>query len=141
MALGQPTKYTPEMPEKYLALCSEGGSTPEFCLMVNIGKRTFYEWCAQYPEMAKAKEQGKSIAEGWWMAQARKTLLEDKFSQTLNSKSYIFTVSGRFGHTADRSLAKRIAALEEKVDQTPESSKGAYAEEASYTVDDDNKAV
>lgn len=141
MAGGQPTKYTPEMPAKYVELCKKGGSTPQFCRDVEISKQTFYEWCSVHPEMMKAKEEGKVFAEAWWLDQSHQNLLQYKDGPKIDAKLYTFICSGRFGHTSDRSLAKRIAALEEKVEQTPEaSSKGAFAEEAAYTVEDDNKA-
>ncbi len=102
------TKYEGTYPGDYLEHCSKGGSTPEFCRLKFIGRETFDEWCKRYPEMMAAKRQGKILAEGWWIEQAKLHLVtyssKDEGSTTFNTNLYKFIMAGRFKHTGERRL-------------------------------------
>jgi hypothetical protein len=113
------TKYDAEAPERYLALCREGGSVPEFCRNEMICRRTLDAWCENYPEMKQAKELGKVIAEGWWIEQARNNLVTHSSKEygttKFDTNLYKFIAGGRFGHTGDKNIDDRLTALENEV--------------------------
>ena len=130
------TKFTKEMPQKFLDLCDEGGSVPEFCRQEKICRATFERWCEIYPTMADARKKGKLIAEGWWIEKAREHLITygSKFeTTTFNTNLYKFIMGGRFGHTADKSLLDALKAIEAKQDKIlAMAPTTAIAEEAEY---------
>jgi hypothetical protein len=144
------TKYDGGVIERFLKLCSEGGSVPEFCLQENICRTTFDLWCEKYHAMMTAKKKGKSIAEGWWLKQARMHLVIhnvtekrgfDSTTETtkFDTALYKHIVGGRFGHTSDKDAHDRLDKLEQQVQSQSQTTKtnSAYADIAECE-DDDN---
>lgn len=126
---------------RFLDHCKEGGSVAEFCRKEGIGRSTFDNWCHHYPRMKKAREDGRIIAEGWWLEQARKHLIEEKDGPKLNTNLYKFIVGGRFGHTSEADLLKRLKEIEERMMQINASTPvSAYAAEAECEVLHDSEA-
>jgi hypothetical protein len=80
----------------------------------------------------------KLWAEGWWMEKAHQHLItyhgRDDENASFDTKLYIHTCGGRFGHTSDKVLRK----LAEKINQTLETQQqmtngnGALATEPEY---------
>ena len=133
------TKYSGRYPAMYIEHCMEGGSTPEFCNLVRVSYQTFDRWCKIYPAMRRAKEEGKKLAEGWWLSQGRQHLIEDYQGPKLNTSLYKFVMGGRFGHTSDKSALDAIEELQHKIDEISSkvSSSDKLAKEPEYdTVDE-----
>ena len=104
-----PTKYSGLFPQEYIDFCSQGGSTPEFCALKKISRQTFDNWCMNYPEMLEAKRVGKTMAEAWWLSQAKEHLVivneswkGGSLTTTFNTNLYRFIMAGRFRHTGER---------------------------------------
>jgi DNA-binding transcriptional regulator YhcF (GntR family) len=133
------TTFGTERIKRFIALCAQGGSIPEYCLQEMISRTTFDTWCNTYPEMMEAKILGKKIAEGWWVEQGRKHLIEEHHGPKLNTNLYKFIMGGRFGHTSDRDLTERMDQLEQRQSQLsdykPQSAMAEIAE-----CEDDNQA-
>lgn len=105
------TKYEGTFPQEFIDHCSHGGSVPEFCLLKRVARTTFDRWCEVYPEMKEAKKAGKTLAEGWWLRQAKEHLIIENESwkggsltTTFNTNLYKFIMAGRFKHTGERRL-------------------------------------
>lgn len=109
------TKYHGDIPKLFIEHCKTGGSTPEFCKDNDISYATFKVWCNTYPDMTKAKADGKKIAEAWWIKQAQQHLVITNTPESttkFDTSLYKFIMAGRFGHTSDNAMSKRIAELE-----------------------------
>lgn len=52
--VGRPTKLTPVMLKTITDAMGTGLSVEDTCLYAGIGKSTFYEWIAEFPEFADA---------------------------------------------------------------------------------------
>ena len=138
------TKYQANTPELYLEHCRNGGSVAEFCNEMMVSRTTFDTWCLTYPAMTEAKAAGKGIAEGWWIRQARNHLIihneQDCGTTKFDTSLYKFIMAGRFGHTSDRDLQKRLEKVEERLAKQPQNTISTqYAQEADCYPDDDNK--
>lgn len=127
-------KYTPEAPARYIKLCKEGGTTPEFCLDEDICRKTLENWCETYPEMKLAKIMGKYHAEAWYLRLARKhitiTTEKDGPKTTFNTELYKFLTAGRFAHTSDKALVTRLELVEKMLFELSARGLDAYTEEA-----------
>lgn len=138
------TKYDGGMPNRYLDLCAKGGTSVEFCAQERIDRRTFEDYCAKYPDMARAKAMGKTLAEGWWIKQARDHLITETIKTTdedgnsissskkFDANLYKFYVGGRFGHSGDktmRDLARKVIAT---LEAQGHNIQGAKAPEPEY---------
>lgn len=126
---------------RFLEHCLFGGSIPEFCREERISRTTFDTWCIKYPHMKDARAMGKTWAEGWWMSEARKNLTtysSKEESSKFDTSLYRFVVSGRFGHTSDRTFDERLKYLETLMAQQKPAATGQFAEEAAYELIDDN---
>lgn len=60
------SKYTPDMPERLLAIMSEGKSIKQAAKELGVCRETINEWAHQYPEFMAAKNKGKEYAEAYW---------------------------------------------------------------------------
>lgn len=138
------TKYHGDIPKLFIEHCKAGKSTAEFCKENDISYATFKVWCNTYPDLTRAKTDGKKIAEAWWVEQAQKHLVivnTPESTTKFDTSLYKFIMSGRFGHTSDRAMAERIAELEQKLAAMHASAvaRTAYAEIAECEPDDNNK--
>lgn len=71
MPAGRPTKYTPEMCDLVVAICSEGYSLTGFAGKVGVSRATVSNWMAEYPEFLKAAERAQAASAAWWEEHAR----------------------------------------------------------------------
>lgn len=124
------SKWSPDIPKKWLDHCREGGSVPEFCLEQDICDKTFYNWCKAHPELAAVCHKGKKLAEGWWMREGRRHLVEHEKGTKLNTNLYKWITSGRFGHSAEKALHDKIDEIQKRLDAQENKSSSAYAETA-----------
>lgn len=126
------TKLEADCHIRFIAHCKQGGSIPEFCLEEDIDRKTFDRWCDTYPHMKEAKIKGKLLAEGWWLALARKHVTYTKHSKKIDSNLYKHIVGGRFGHTADKDAHERLDKIEQQMQKSSMSqmTNSAIAEEA-----------
>lgn len=127
-------KYDDGAPARYIALCKEGGTTPEFCLDEDICRMTLENWCDAHPEMKLAKIMGKYHAEAWYLRLARKhitiTTEKDGPKTTFNTELYKFLTAGRFAHTSDKALVTRLELVEKMLFELSARGLDAYTEEA-----------
>ena len=97
--------------------------------------------------MKEAKDAGKKLAEAWWLKQAQDHLIitnTPEQTTKFDTSLYKFIMAGRFGHTADRAMAKMLdTAMAQQaliIEQNKKILSSAYAETAEYTlIDDDTK--
>ena len=137
------TKLQTDTHMKYIQHCAKGGSTPEFCLEMGISRKTFDNWCATHPHMQEAKEVGKTLAEGWWLRMAREhivTVTEHKGDSVhFDTNLYKWITGGRFKHSGEAAIMEWVKQLlKATAEQQMQKVSTQLAEEAEYTIDDNN---
>jgi hypothetical protein len=60
---GRPTKYHDDRCDTILHYLREGNTKRVAYMAARVGKSTFYDWCAQYPEFSDAVDQAEAEAE------------------------------------------------------------------------------
>ena len=60
---GRPSKYSPEMVERYALLASRGLVDDEIALVLGVAKSTLSKWVTDYPEFSEARKKAKAIAD------------------------------------------------------------------------------
>ena len=63
---GAPTLYKPEYCQMVQDHMAKGYSLESFAAIVDVGKRTIYEWIDAVPEFSHACEQGREKARFYW---------------------------------------------------------------------------
>lgn len=89
---GRPSLYKPEYDGIVEALGKQGKSKAQMCSILNIGRRTFFDWERQYPEFAAAVARAMEHAQGWWEAKAQNSLGKKTFQAQL----WRYSMAGRF---------------------------------------------
>ena len=79
----QNLKYKDTYPELFVKICKNRGSICDFCVVVKIGRSTFYEWIDKFPEFKQAWILGKEITEAWLTQEGISGMRAEKFNATV----------------------------------------------------------
>lgn len=96
MAGGRPTKYTPAMCDRVVALFKEGCSKAEICLDLDISFSTWNNWEKDNPEFLEAVKKGVDLSRGWWEKQGRVGLYTSREGDNLNPTTWFMNMKNRF---------------------------------------------
>lgn len=95
MAIGRPTKYTDDMPQRVLDLMAEGASIAVVARELGVCKDTIYAWEKDESKAAfsDAIKRGRELSEAWWSERGRLELYNSKFNHVL----WYMNMKNRFG--------------------------------------------
>ncbi len=90
---GRPTKFTDDMPDRAIALMSEGASLYEVAADLGIHYDTLNEWRKSNPVFSEAIKAGEARSRAWWERNGRLSLKDKDFSYT----GWYMNMKNRFG--------------------------------------------
>ena len=96
------SKYKDEYPALYIKICKEGGSICDFCVVVEIGRQTFYDWIDAHEDFSKAHKLGKEITEQWLTRTGIEGMRGDR--DGFNATAWSMLMRNKCGMTADRKI-------------------------------------
>ena len=93
--MGRPTKYTDDMPERVIALMSQGASLVEVAADLGVSRATLSKWQDddEKPGFVEAIKGGIELSEAWWMREGREALRDRQFNHGL----WYMNMKNRFG--------------------------------------------
>ena len=94
--VGRPTKYTPDVCDKVIAMGRQGYCKAEMASELGVSRECIYEWARVHEEFCDALELAMTFSEGWWDHLANKAILlpPSKFNTALWARM----MSARFPH-------------------------------------------
>ena len=94
-SMGRPTKYIDDMPERVIALMSQGASLVEVAADLGVSRATLSKWQDddEKPGFVEAIKSGIELSEAWWMREGREALRDRQFNHGL----WYMNMKNRFG--------------------------------------------
>ena len=126
--IGRPTDYKPEYCAMLIDHMAKGFSFECFGGIVNVSKKTTYDWLEKHPEFVAAKEEGMTKCQNFWEDLGQKHIISQSESwhqggsksTSLNASVWIFNMKNRFGwrdnrqiEIEDKNKPQEIAAVSE----------------------------
>ena len=94
--LGRPTKYNPEYCAKVVELWKLGKSIEQMAGLLNVAKRTLYNWRDNHEEFLHALDEAHDLALMWWEDQAQSYMVEVHQGEKLNPSLWSRSMAARF---------------------------------------------
>ena len=91
-ATGRPTLYKPEYCEIAESMGKQGKSLMEIASILNVDRKTLYEWERAYEEFAQSLSRARVHSQAWWESKAQKSLGKKQFQAQL----WRYSMLGRF---------------------------------------------
>lgn len=90
--IGRKSLYKAEYNEIVITLGKQGKSLSEIALVLNIDRKTLYQWEADFPEFGQALARARTFAQAWWERKAQTSLGKKHFQAQL----WRYSMAGRF---------------------------------------------
>lgn len=116
------TKYSPDLPEKYLSLAKEGKSPVQIGAALYCSPQMFYQWANEYSDMKEALELGKILQMAKYEDYGEKGM--NGFTKGWCAATFKYLTGVKFGWSekheisaaddkelTDEEITKRLAAL------------------------------
>lgn len=109
---GAPTKYDPSYCERVIELGREGKSVAQISAILDLSKKTIYNWMESHEDFLHAINESKHLAEAWFEEQMQVGLWSKEFNAQLWNKA----VSARFRSSyGDRTAIEHSGQIDSKV--------------------------
>ena len=94
--LGRPTKYDPAYCQKVVELGRKGKSIEQIAGLLNVAKRTLYNWRDAHDDFLHALEEANDLALMWWEDTAQNNIVETKEGERVNASLWSRSMAARF---------------------------------------------
>ena len=94
--LGRPTKYDPAYCQKVVELGRLGKSIEQMAGMLNVSKKTLYNWRDNHDDFLHALEEAHDLALMWWEDTAQNNVVEFKEGERVNASLWSRSMAARF---------------------------------------------
>ena len=94
--LGRPTKYNPDYCFKVVELGRQGKSIEQIAGMLNVSKKTLYNWRDAHEDFLHALDEAHDLALQWWEDQAQSYVVEHKDGERINASLWSRSMAARF---------------------------------------------
>lgn len=91
-AVGRPSKYKSDMPQKVQDVLSQGFSFAVACGTIGVTKETGYDWCEKVPEFSDAVRTGRAMGMAIW----EKRLADQAMTNPGNTAAIIFAMKNLY---------------------------------------------
>ena len=94
--LGRPTKYDPAYCQKVVELGRLGKSIEQMAGMLNVSKKTLYNWRDAHDDFLHALDEAHDLALMWWEDTAQNNIVETKEGERVNASLWSRSMAARF---------------------------------------------
>lgn len=94
--LGRPTKYDPAYCQKVVDLGRKGKSIEQMAGLLNVSKKTLYNWRDAHDDFLHALEEAHDLALMWWEDTAQNNVVEFKEGERVNASLWSRSMAARF---------------------------------------------
>ena len=94
--MGRPTKYDPSYCAKVIELGRQGKSIEQTAGILNVSKRTLYNWRDAHEDFLHALDEAHDLALMWWEDQAQSYVVEHKDGEKINASLWSRSMAARF---------------------------------------------
>ena len=94
--MGRPTKYKPEYCQRVIELGRKGKSIEQIAGLLNVAKRTLYNWRDNHEDFLHALDEAHDLALMWWEDTAQNNIVETKEGERVNASLWSRSMAARF---------------------------------------------
>ena len=106
--MGRPTKYDPSYCQKVIELGAKGKSIEQIAGMLNVAKRTLYNWRDSHEDFLHALEEAHDLSLMWWEDQAQTGIWALPEGEKLNASLWSRSMAARFPAKYRESVKQEI---------------------------------
>ena len=94
--MGRPTKYDPSYCAKVIELGRQGKSIEQTAGILNVSKRTLYNWRDAHEDFLHALEEAHDLSMMWWEDQAQSGIWATPEGEKINASLWSRSMAARF---------------------------------------------